>query len=100
MAGRFVDMRTIHARIAQKDERVRREMNARDQASQPSNQHLALVNLDHTIAASNCTRCAHYDGDGFCSLPLDSSAITGYIQQPERVVCVQWVRREPEAEAS
>jgi hypothetical protein len=52
--------------------------------------------LPSVIGFQNCSTCAHYDGDGFCTLPEDGKAITGYIREPDRVVCVQWTKREDE----
>ena len=41
-----------------------------------------------------CSGCAHYDGDGFCALPEDDKAITGYIAQADQVVCAKWTRKD------
>jgi len=41
-----------------------------------------------------CEKCFHYDGDHFCALPEDDKCITGYVAQPEKVVCVKWTKDE------
>lgn len=47
----------------------------------------------------NCANCAHYDGDGFCALPEDDKAISGYISEAESVVCVKHEPKERDDEA-
>ena len=51
---------------------------ARSSASAPNAAASGNFLMD-AIAVSNCTTCLYYDGDGFCALPEDDKAITGYI---------------------
>ena len=41
----------------------------------------------------NCANCAHYDGDGFCALPMDEKLIHGYIEEAESVACAAWAAK-------
>ena len=50
--------------------------------------------LPSVVGLMNCNFCLHYDGDGFCALPEDDKAITGYIAQADQVVCAKWQKKD------
>ena len=54
---------------------------------------IAILSL---LKVRNCSLCAHFDGEGWCALPEDDKAISGYIPEPAKVVCTQWVKVDEE----
>lgn len=41
----------------------------------------------------SCSSCAHFDGDGYCTVPVNRLVI-GFIPEPQSVVCDQHVLPE------
>ena len=44
----------------------------------------------------NCANCLHFDRDAYCTLPLKTILIDGYINDPRLVVCAKHEPQTPD----